>query len=143
MSSIPDSKLEVVAELFNLSLAKVKKAMDLNSLVGTPSSSQKRFRKEMFYEDGIGQAVLIWEPSLPERVFLQADYHMDLTKSRNLRTTLGVVGFVFEACKQVGLDEIYCTAHSQDAYDFNCMLGFERTDEGSYEHQFEVMKKVL
>jgi len=72
-----------------------------------------------------------------------AEYYLDLTKSRNMRKTLGVVGLVFEALKQSGLKEVYCSAHSQKAYDFNCMLGFRRTDEGSYTHQFEIMKKVL
>jgi hypothetical protein len=97
----------------------------------------------LFFEDGIGSAKIVVYPELPDRVFLHADYHMDLTKSEGMRKTLAVCDMVFEALKLLGLDEVYCYCTTPEAYRFNQYLGFEWTGESNEEHKLDIMRKQL
>lgn len=64
-----------------------------------------------------------------DRVFINAQYKTDLSKSRNLRHVLELSEVIFDGLAELGLDTIYCHVDSHSSFNFNERLGFETTKE--------------
>jgi len=80
---------------------------------------------ELFFDDNIGWMELHQYPQFPDMIFLNADYYLDITKSANLRLVDEIAFEVFETLRDIGLTQVFCSAASQSAFNFNERLGFK------------------
>lgn len=103
---------------------------------------QEPFQKQIFYDPEIGYADIVIYEDFPDRIFLNAGYYLDLSKSDNFKKTIEVANDIFAALKEKGIKVLYCTANCQKAFNFNERLGFETNFE-VIANKYEIMKKDL
>lgn len=100
-------------------------------------------RKEVYYDHEVGWAEIYKVPIYPERVWIRAGYYLDLSKSKNWKRTMETIAEIFDHIKEAGINELYCQADSQEAFNFNLKLGFEPIFEIYPEYGLENMKVEL